>query len=565
MRLKKSLVNIGKVPHTIIQFNYTPQKHKIILKDNFKSEENTLMEIIEVKCVGKSILYLSRKDLKLDNDNLKINLLSKTFNKFYIISSCQENFQFHINEEVFDTSKINSKLTTKDIENLLYTLVYEEYYKGNSDEALDILINSLKDKYLIKLAINSFTAKERQRCVDMFFRAAHNRKIKLQPRIWAKARLMEGQIDDNEIIDDPPCIIELLEKLSENGDKFIPLPSEKYERIGKRVIDNYNSFKRDGLVKVVADFKNLVFTKDKLNISIRYEIPGYVTINPRQAKAVGFETNSFKAKIYREQTIIKDGDINIDKFQALVSKETLYYLKDLGINNLFTIVEQKDYLLDGYTLILIDISKIPVLNRSYVLKSDSLDYLLDTCFEQSAAECKQKVIKFFIDKQMKNIEFKEKKYSKKQIELLEFYGLDSKGVYRGIDNKIIKEVSNQYQYRFFQFSIKGFSTLPKVKDLLIKMNNVKKKLNEPETIMKNYIQYLRENNLESSFEQLNKLLEEQRLVIKKSTRILAQIKLAKAVTGSWWQKLKLDSKENYLYVREDKTLVIRLVRKIIQI
>lgn len=91
MRFKKSLVNIGKVPHIIIQFNYTPEKHKIILKDNFKSEENTLMEIIEVKCVGKSILYLSRKDLKLDNDNVKINLLSKTFNKFYLHGkhSCQ--------------------------------------------------------------------------------------------------------------------------------------------------------------------------------------------------------------------------------------------------------------------------------------------------------------------------------------------------------------------------------------------------------------------------------------------------------------------------------------------
>jgi hypothetical protein len=61
---------------------------------------------------------------------------------------------------------INSKLTDKDIENLLHTLIYEEYYKGNSDKALDILINSLKDKYLVKLVTNSFTAKERQRCAD---------------------------------------------------------------------------------------------------------------------------------------------------------------------------------------------------------------------------------------------------------------------------------------------------------------------------------------------------------------------------------------------------------------
>ena len=180
------------MPYTIIQFNYTPQKNKKIFKDNFKSAEDILMETIEIKCTGKSILYLSRKNSKLVNHNLKINLSSRTFNKLYIISSFQQDFQFQINEEVFHTSKINSKLTPKDIENLLYTMVYEEYYKGDSDEALDILINSLKDKYLIKLAINSFTAKERQRCVDMLLRAAHNRKIKLQPRIWVKARLKEG-------------------------------------------------------------------------------------------------------------------------------------------------------------------------------------------------------------------------------------------------------------------------------------------------------------------------------------------------------------------------------------
>jgi hypothetical protein len=565
MRLKKSLVNIGEVPYTIIQFNYTPQKDKMLSKDNFKWEENTLIGIIEVNCTGKSILYLSRKNSKLVDDNLRVDLLSKTFNKFYIISSCHEDFQFKINEQVFYSSMINSKLTDKDIENLLYTLIYEEYYKGNSDKALDILINSLKDKYLVKLVTNSFTAKERQRCADILLRAAHNRKMKLQKRLWVKARFMEGQIEDNEIIDDPPCLIELLEKFSTNGDKFIPVPSENYKRIGKRVVDNYNSFKRDKSVKVVADFKNLVFTKEKLNISIRYEIPGYVTINPRQARAVGFETNSFKAKIYREQTIIKDGDINIDKFQALVSKETLNYLEGLVIKDLFTIVEKKDNSLVEYTLILMNISKIPVLNKSYVLKSDSLDYLLDTCFEQRAAECKQKVIKFFIEKQGEDIKFKDKKYSKEQIELLESYGLDSKGVYSGIDNKVIQEVSDQYECRFFEFGLKGFSNLPKVEALLTKLNKGEKKLNAPEAIMKNYIQYLKENHLEASFEQLNKLLEEQRVIIKNSTRILAQIKLAKAVTGGWWQGLKLDSKGNYLYVRGDKTLIIKAVRKTIQI
>lgn len=611
MRIKKSIVSIGETAYSVIEFNYTPPKDKDIsvnrrhfiellqrsksmityiddliekisrtsnlteareevyqylpiLKERFKDLEDISSETIDINCEGKSILYLTRGSSRLENDNLNTNL-SKSINKFYIISHKDEEFQFKINDGIFSSLDIKRELTPLDVKNLLYGLTYEEYCRGNTTEALNILSISLKDKYLSKLALNAFTSKERENYKELLLKAAHNKKVKLKPRIWTAARLIEGITKDGEILENGPCFMDLIAVFEKNGDKFIPISSQQYRRIGKKVVDNYNVFKTDRSTRIATDFGNLVFSKEKLNISIRYEIPGYVIINPRQAKAVGLETNAFKSKIYREQTIIKDGEINIETFQALVSKDTLHYLEGLGIKDLFTIVEKNDYLLVADTLILINISKMTVLNRSYILKSDSLDYLLDTCFEQKVAECKQKVIKFFIQKQIKNIEFKDKKYSREQMELLESYGLDSKGVYRGVDNKVINEVTDQYESRFFEVSIKGFSTVPKVEDLLIKINDSKKKLNAPETIMKNYIQYLRENQLESSFEQLNKLLEDQKLVIKKNTRTLAQIKLAKSVTGGWWQGLKLDSKGSYLYVRGDKTLVIKLVRKTIQI
>lgn len=611
MKIKKSIISIGEISYTIIQFNYIPQKdkddsveqehfiellqrhepmitdidaliekirgtrnlieaRKVVyqylpkLKESFKSLEDISHETMNINCEGKSIIYLTRKNSIQENDNLNTNL-SKSINKFYIISSQNEKFQFKINDDIYKSSDIKSELTSLDVKDLLYYLAYKEYWVGNTDKALDILSISLKDRYLTKLALNAFTLKEREYCKEMLLMAAHNRKVRLKSGAWVWARMIDGIKEEDELLENGPCFMDLLWTFEKNGDKFIPLHIKQYKRIGKKVVDNYNVFKIDETAKLETDFENLVFSKEKINISIRYEIPGFVTINPRQAKAVEFNTNIFKAKIFREQTIIKDGDINIEKFHVLVSADTLEYLEELKIENLYTFPGKNNYKHDDYTLIELNARKLSVLNKSYVLKSDNLDYILDIYYEQRAAECRQKVIKFFIQKAEKNTEIISRKYSKEQIELLESYGLDSKGVYRGVDNKVINEVSDEYECRFFEFGIKGFSTLPKVEVLLTKMKDIEKKLNIPETIMKKYIDYLREKQMESSFEQLNMLLGEEKLLIKKNARILAQIKLAKAISGSWWKGLKLDSNGNYLYVREDKTLVIKLFKKTIQI
>lgn len=611
MKIRKSIVSIGKTACIVIQINYTPPKDKDIsvkqrhfievlqrrksminfiddlieninktsnllesreivyqnlpkFNEIFKSIEGISHETIDIKCENKSILYLTKINSRLVINNLNTSLF-KSINKFYIISPKDEEFQFTINNVAYSSEDIKKELAAIDIKNFLYNLAYEKYCMGKASEAADILSISLKDKYLTKLVFNSFTAKERENCKEVLLRAAHNKKVKVKPRIWTEARLLEGIKTEEEVLEKEPCFMDLLNVFEKNRDKFIPIDSKQYRRIGKKVVDNYNVFKIDKAAKIATDFGNLVFSKEKINLSIRYEIPGFVTINPRQAKAVGFSTNIFNAKIFREQTIIKDGDLNIEKFQVLVSADTLEYLKGLRIGNLFTFPENKYYEHDTYTLIELDASKLPVLNRSSVLRSDSLDYILDTCYEQRAAECRKKVIKFFMAKVEKNTEFQNKKYTKEQAELLEVYGLDSKGVYRGVDNKVVKKISDEYDCRFFEFGIKGFSVLPKVEDLLIRMNNNKRKLNIPETIMKEYLEYLKINHIESSLDQLNKLLEEQKLLIKKNTRILAEIKLAKAITGDLWKGLKLDSRERYIYTKESRTLVIKLLRKTIEI
>jgi hypothetical protein len=556
-----SLSKFGRHAHSTKITEYLP-----IFKHNLKSVEDITNIMFYISCENSSILYLTNNTSKLAKDSLNTNILSRYSNKFYIIHPSNDEFQFQVNGESYETSKIKRRITEKDMANLLYALSYEEYYKGNTGEAIDILEKLAKDKYLVKLTLDAFTAKERQKATDTLFIAAHNRKIKTAPKKWSVLRLMEGPIIDEELIPAGVCVMDLLEVFERNGDRFIPLGSDKYKRIGKRVVDNYNAFKSDKDHKLSASFKDLVFTKEKLNISIRYEIPGFVTINPRQAKADGFSSNVFNAKIYREQTIVKDGDINIEKFQVLVTGDTLKYLEKFNSYNFYKIVEQHVYPYKECTLIDIDLSKLPVINRNFVLKSDSLDYILDTYYKQRVAECRQKAVKYFIDLQSKNIYYScnTSNYTKAQLELLKSFGLDASGIYSGIDNKPVSPGADEYECKFFEFGLKGFSNLPKVEDVINKMEN-KKKLNAPETVMSEFISYLKENNVLNSIEKMNGILESQKTIIRNNTRILAQVKLAKALTGGWWQGLKLDSKENYLYEREDKTLVIKVVKKVVSI
>lgn len=59
-----------------------------------------------------------------------------------------------------------------------------------------------------------------------------------------------------------------------------------------------------------------------------------------------------------------------------------------------------------------------------------------------------------------------------------------------------------------------------------------------------------------------KLLEKDKLIIKKITRQLAIIKLIQALTGGWWQGLQLDKNNNYFYEGKKGTLVIKVIKKI---
>ncbi|NLP28372.1 MAG: hypothetical protein GX370_06345 [Clostridia bacterium] len=404
--------------------------------------------------------------------------------------------------------------------------------------------------------------RERERTLELLKLAATGRKIKFSGRIWKSSRMLLGLVGKNESLEEGPCILNLLRIFEKNADKFIPIDKNKYRRIGKKVEDGYNSFKADKNLLLTADFSQLVFSKEKLNISIRYQIPGKVTINPRQARAVGFSSNVFEAKIFREQTIIKNGDININIFKALVSKETLEYLQKIRLEELYKPLEGEKCNYPNYTLVEFNISKLPVINRSCAEEDHSLDYILDLVYQQRLAECRQKVLRYYISKVPIGEVDSNKAYSKEQLDLLYTYGLEPNGVYTGVDNKLLDDSGEQYEYRYFQFALKGFSSLPKVEEVIEKIKAGTMKSKGPGAVMATFIKELNEKRLLSNRVELMKLLEKEKVIIRKNTRILAIIKLIQGLTGGWWQGLQLDKKKKYFYEGKRATLVIKVMKKV---
>lgn len=548
MKLKKSIINIGGTVHTVVKLNF--------------SNSTEELEPVTITSLGQSILFRSNSWSNLEKDKLEIHITSKCKTHIFLINSSSSDYQFLVNNNTIHTKNITNNLSANDIFNLLYSLSYEEYKKGNSFLAFKILSKSLMDKYLCRCVLNAFTPKEREKCALTLYFAMNNKKIKLEPNKIKNSRLLQGQLSTDEILEPSTCFMELLDIFEKNDDKYIPISSTEYRIIRKRIVDHYNMFKKDEDKKIYIDFKNLIYNKENLNISIRYIVPGKLTINPKQAKAVGLSTNIFDAHIFREQTLIKDGEFNISSFYILASNDTLNYLRGLKIQNLYKLIEDNEYILENYTPIEINTSLIPIINSKYCSTNDSLDFILDCTFNQRVAECKQKILKYYIEKSPNRNSNPCSKYTKEQISLLREYGLDEHGTYEGIDNKPSNNKSNNHQYRFFEFSIKGFSTLPKIDELLKKIAN-KKPLNYPETIMKSYINYLNENNLLGDYECLCRLLTEQKNIIYLNKKILSKTKFAKTLTGGWWEGLVIDSSDKYIYTKSDKTLVIKIYKKLV--
>ena len=540
------------------------------------TRENVKIETNE----GNPILYVSSRESKLTETTLDMGYLDKTRNWFFIFLD-EGTEDVTINGEKIDVSTVTKEIPKLAYENMAYALSYELYYAGRLGESLDTLAIETGSKHLIDNHYNAFTPAERQKHMDLLKQAAYGRGKKA-------LRAKDGFVDSSYLPKaDAFCFMDLLKILIEGVNYYIPKASSEYNNITRKTTDTFNLFKADDkpLASLIGD--NITMNKAELNISFRYMVNGIVNINPKQASAVGLESE-INSRIFRNQTIIRDGHLNMDTIEILADKNTYNRigkkLADNGIPFTDVVVETEAMYIEGETLtfdeirMVLNLTKLPVINREYADDS-TVENILRLVAEQNKYKAEQKVVNYYINQMGKakpslfagyhglgatnEGEGTKTTFNDAQLELLKEHGLDNQLRYSGVNRVIAEKVeTDSYETRSIEFGLKGWSSLPSVADVQAKAESGKK-LNAPAVAMHNEIldteRVLSENPEEVAFGMLMQQQQNLKRVLTKIDIDLNTLKMAKVLTGTWWTGLELNKKEQYEFTNEDKeTLIIKL-------
>jgi hypothetical protein len=366
--------------------------------------------------------------------------------------------------------------------------------------------------------------------------------------------------------------MDILKMLAEGDNYYVY--SSNYNRIGRITEDTFNLFqKKDEIPK--TPINELVFNKEKLNVSIRSKINGTVKLNPVRAKSVGLP-DTIDSYIYRNQTIIKDGNLNMDKITVVFDVDTANKLSnklcvlsnDLG----FEVIdfELGSVEVDGSSCPkgTIDLSRLPVINRQYISKAGETSTVLKTVKEIAQLEAKQKVANSALKDIKENVEqtaWQEAPYKEltlDQIAVLQEHGLDKNLCYEGVAVKMADKNENDfYEARELEFQLKGAASVPKVSDASAKFL-AGKKLNFMEQVMVDYMGAAPKEFLNPLYERnyWNSELRRVRSELLKKRIDLNSMKIAKVLTGDWFRDTVADSKGNFTYSDGSDTLVIKTDR-----
>lgn len=517
--------------------------YSAIFTHEYTKIKNNIQESCVIMCPNSEILYTNLKDSKLTPNLYQTNFINKTKNQFFILTNESE---FKINDEIYKVDEIKRSPSSSTLMNFYYAYAKELYYNGRYYEAIDMLTLT-KDKYLVDKAINAFTRDERSSLIKKIEKAFINNS----------SRYLKGKINDKYLpSDNCYTVIQLLADLKSINATYIPV--KNYNRFGKKIVEENSNFYADPTIPVTASMRDLVFNEKRLNISIRYTIYGDVILSDDVLK-VGLNTK-YKSKIYRMQTIIKDGNLNVPVITVELKDKANLALPNLtefiNTNKYISKREENNSVYHTYEL---NLTKLPVINRSY--SNISIDEVLESTKNLLTFKTKLKVAK--AKHKENNIEkiktifsnkFKDE-FTSEQLTVLSEYGLNKDLVYEGTKNKIVQETTETYETRSIEFGIKGCSSIPAISASL-KKREQGKKLNYLDEII------CKTNDLDAS--NLPKP-ETYQVLVDEYSVFLFMAKLSKVLTGGWWHELEVTPKGTEEYTNDEFTLVVKTKRETVNL
>lgn len=345
--------------------------------------------------------------------------------------------------------------------------------KTKTDLAMEVLASIGEVRY-VKLLNNAFTNADY---------GAVEAELK-QAVFTPKMRFQEG-IDKKFL---PPedvfCLLDMVEMLTADENAyFYPYHEKfKYNRIGApaKVIGDYPEFKAEDNVK--CPFNKLTWHQTLLNLSVAVKINGTVKLKGSPKKLGLPET--LQTYINRNYTIVKDGFVNTPVLPVSLSESTFNTFVAKGILTEKTFVEDKVYFLD--------LTSLPIMNRKIAKGKTSAKDLSDKVFQEIELQAQLKVLNdkrkdlFSNTSSLKEEAFAS--YTAEQIALLDENGVTK----NGFSPKTVTEpIGDFYFVKEFDIKVKGFSSLPKVSDVMERLAS-NKKLRNVDAVMKKGIDLLTE-------------------------------------------------------------------------
>jgi len=497
--------------------------------------------------------------VKLENKNLYDFAYSVGNDGSVLLYNINDN-EVLVSENVKELHYFSSTaLDTRDggSDTALYAAIYVLSDKLLNDEAEKIFY-ALGDQYHYKMLVNAF-GKQKLNAFKSAIKECIGDVSKRYPE-------SNGKVLIQAVPDNAYCLMNLIEDLGNmDGCLFYPNhDSFSYNRIGRKKIKSATVLtdadkKRLAEAKNVAEaaaitaelakskievsFENsnpdrgypltdLVWNESRANLSVRIYIEGEAIVPENE-----FGIDKVASFQYKTYTIIKDGIVNVKELPVKYSAdlETLLNKNDV------------EYFLQG-NVITIDLTSIPIVNRGMVRAISAMEL----------AKKQWELMKLKGDKKVYDY-YKNQLYPKTSKSFTELLGAEASawlkevGVtdYNGFAPKVTSAESNDfYMSVVLNTKIKGLSSLPKVEDVIAKLESGKPlKLNEyvmSDALIKYQAQLKSDMYLSLSPEQqkgvLKTYLETKSAILDKQKRKIlqeiAEIKFSLILSKKWFTEFQ---------------------------
>ena len=379
-------------------------------------------------------------------------------------------------------------------------------------------------------------------------------------------------VDNNQINNENISILEVLNILS-NDEKafFYPIhPEFEYKLLSnrKKEDDVYLKFTPEENIK--CPFNNFTWHKEQLNLSILCKIDGNIII-PDKITDVDNTTlnkpktlnNKIKVHQWRNYNLIFNGELHIKKLPISASLKTLQKLAK--INDSTTSI-------DSNSVYVLDLSKLPLVSKKDISDDIYAKDIINLVIDDVSISAKQKIYKSLYDIHNGKVLPSIKGYNEEESNYLSKCWIKADGSY---SPPIKYNKENIIDTVVFKIDIKGYSSIPSLKDLLIKKESSMSDSNNyspPMLLVKSALDEFNKNtsnlsNIEK-IKWLEDVINKNKIILKSIKKEIQKKKLILLLTRQWFKDLEFKNSEQIINIKTDKfpgkdeiSVVIRIHRQ----